>query len=261
MPATLPCPTSRYEHQDPFEKIYQQQDDPWDYYSVAEQAKYAQMSSTAKRLFPAPRRVLDAACSLGYLTAMMADYSPEVFAFDISTLAVQRTRQRCAALKSKTRFKIELGDAIRPHYSPASFDVVFLGDVVRILPSIADQQLAVRNTLELLSDDGILVLTDCMKCTSQKSYISLVESEGGCIQEKIYYNDRYWIKFRSLIKRVGSPEQIQLLLRSTTIHRWLRRLASLRGPAGSKHFGLVVRRATGSDVRNTARHRARCEVA
>jgi SAM-dependent methyltransferase len=233
---------ARHENQDPFERLYQQQDDPWDYYSVAEQAKYAQMSDTAKRLCPAPCRVLDAACSLGYLTEMMADYSPEVLAFDISKRAVQRTRQRCAAVRTTTRFHIELGDAIRPHYSPASIDVVFLGDVVRILPSIDDQHLAIRNALALLTDNGILVLTDCMKCKEQAAYVSLVESEGGRVQEKIYYNDRYWIKFRSLIKRIGSPRQIQMLLRNTTIHRWLCKLASQRGPAGSKHFGLVVKR-------------------
>ncbi len=233
---------TEYENQEQFEQIYQQQADPWDYYSVAEQAKYSRMSETAKRLCPTPRKVLDAACSLGYLTELMADYSPEVFAFDISNVAVQRTRQRCVALKSATQFHVELGDAIRPHYSPASFEVIFLGDVVRILPSEADQRLAIRNTLSLLSDDGILILTDCMKCTDQKAYAALVESEGGCIQEKIFYNDRYWIKFRSLVKRLGSPQRIQKLLRNSTIHHWLCKLASLRGPAGSKHFGLVVKK-------------------
>lgn len=239
---TLTSRVSCYENQDPFEQLYQQQEDPWDYYSAAEQAKYARMSDTAKRLCPAPFRVLDAACSLGYLTEMMADYSPEVLAFDISKLAVLRTSQRCAALRTTTRFHIEVGDAIRPQYPPASIDVVFLGDVVRILPSIEDQRSAIRNALSLLTVNGILVLTDCMKCTDQRAYISLVESEGGRIQEKIYYNDRYWIKFRSLIKRLGSPRQIQMLLRNTTIHRWLSKLASLRGPAGSKHFGLVVKK-------------------
>ncbi len=232
---------SRNENHDQYEQIYQRHDDPWDYYSAAEQAKYAKMAATAKRFHPSPKRVLDAACSLGYLTELMADYAPDVFAFDIAISAVQRTNERCALLNTTTKFHVELGDAVHPKYSPASFDVVFLGDVVRNLPNDEDQHLAIRNALSLLTQNGVLILTDCMKCRRQEAYISLVESEGGCVQERIYYNDRYWIKFRSLIKQLASANQIRMLLRNTSVHRWLSKLASLRGPAGSKHFGLVVK--------------------
>ena len=185
-------------NQDCFERIYQQKQDPWDYYSAAEQAKYRRMVETAKRLQPSPLRVLDAGCSL-------------------------------------------VGDAIRPHYAPGSFDVVFLGDVVRNLPTEQDQHLAIRNTLALLNEGGVLILTDCMKCYRQKAYVSLVESEGGCVQERIYYHDRYWIKFRSLVKQLGRPEQVRTWLGNARLHRVLTRLGSLRGPSGSKHFGLVVK--------------------
>lgn len=232
---------SVYQNQDYYEQIYQEKEDPWDYYSAAEQAKYSRMVETAKRLQPSPMRVLDAGCSLGYLTELLADYAPEVCAFDIAKSAVERTRQRCNRLNTETRFEIEIGDAVRPHYAPASFDVVFLGDVIRNLPTEHDQHLAIRNTLKLLTDRGILVLTDCMKCYHQKAYVSLVESEGGCVQERIYYHDRYWLKFRSLVKQLGRPEQVRSLLGNSGVHRALTRLGSFRGPYGSKHFGLVVR--------------------
>lgn len=232
---------SVHQSQDGFERLYQQKEDPWDYYSAAEQAKYSRMVETAKRLQPSPLRVLDAGCSLGYLTELLAGYAPEVVALDIAKSAVERTRDRCNRLNTTTRFEIEIGDAIRPHYAPASFDVVFLGDVVRNLPTEQDQRLAIRNTLALLNDGGILILTDCMKCYRQKAYVSLVENEGGCVQEKIYYHDRYWIKFRSLVKQLGRPEQVRSLLGNAGLHRALTRLGSLRGPSGSKHFGLVVK--------------------
>lgn len=234
---------SVHPSQDCFERIYQQQDDPWDYYSAAEQAKYSRMVETAKRLQPSPVRVLDAGCSLGYLTELLADYAPEVVAFDIAKSAVERTRARCNRLNTTTRFAIEVGDAIRPQYASASFDVVFLGDVVRNLPTEKDQHLAIRNTLALLNDGGVLILTDCMKCYRQKAYVSLVESEGGCVLERIYYHDRYWIKFRSLVKQLGRPKQVRALLGNAGLHRALTRLGSFRGPSGSKHFGLAVRRA------------------
>jgi len=229
------------QNQDCFERIYQQKQDPWDYYSAAEQAKYSRMVETARRLQLSPSRVLDAGCSLGNLTERLAEYAPEVYAFDIAKSAVERTRDRCNRLNTTTRFEIEVGDAIRPHYAPASFDVVFLGDVVRNLPTKQDQHLAIRNSLALLNDGGILILTDCMKCYHQNAYVSLVESEGGRVQERIYYHDRYWIKFRSLVKQLGRPAQVRWLLGNVRLHRVLTWLGSLRGPSGSKHFGLVVK--------------------
>ena len=232
-----------YQDQDYYEQIYQGKEDPWDYYSAAEQAKYCHMFETAKRLKPSPLRVLDAGCSLGHLTELLADYAPEVFAFDIAKSAVERTRDRCKKLSTSTRFSVEVGDAIRPHFASASFDVVFLGDVIRNLLTEQDQQLAIRNTLALLNDSGILVLTDCMQCYHQKAYASMVENQGGLVLEKLYYHDRYWLKFRSLVKQLGRPERIRSLLGSTRVHRTLTRLGSFRGPSGSKHFGLVVRRA------------------
>ncbi len=232
---------STYQNQDYYEQIYQQKVDPWDYYSVAEQSKYSRMVATAKRIQPSPLRVLDAGCSLGYLTEQLADYSPEVYAIDIARSAVERTRDRCQKLSTTTRFTVELGDAIRPQYAPASFDVVFLGDVICNLPTEQDQHMAVRNTLSLLNKRGILILTDCMKYYRQKAYVRMVENEGGLVQERIFYHDRYWIKFRSLVKQLGRPEQVRYWLGNTTVHRVLTRLGSLRGPSGSKHFGLVVK--------------------
>jgi SAM-dependent methyltransferase len=230
-----------YQNQDYYEQIYLQSEDPWDYYSAAEQAKYGCMLETAKRFQPSPLRVLDAGCSLGFLTVQLADYAPYVYAFDIAKSAVERTRNRCNRINTSTRFEVEIGDAVRPHYEPASFDVIFLGDVIRNLPTEQDQHLAIRNMLRLLSDGGIMVLTDCMKCYRQKAYVSLVESEGGCIQERIYYHDRYWIKFRSLVKQLCRPEQERALLANAGLHRAFTKLGRLRGTSGSKHFGLVVR--------------------
>ena len=45
---------SAYQNQDYYEQIYQRKDDPWDYYSAAEQAKYSRMIDAAKRLQPRP---------------------------------------------------------------------------------------------------------------------------------------------------------------------------------------------------------------
>ena len=78
-------------------------------------------------------------------------------------------------------------------------------------------------------------------------------SDGGHVLERIYHHDRYWIKFRSLVKQFGKPEQIRSLLGNEGVHRAFTRLRSLRGPSGSKHFGLVVKQATGQSAMHTTR--------
>jgi 2-polyprenyl-3-methyl-5-hydroxy-6-metoxy-1,4-benzoquinol methylase len=251
MPQTLDvtCQTKEY-----YEQLYRKRADPWDYYSAAEQAKYNRMIEMAKRFQPSPLRVLDVGCSLGCLTEKLADYAPDVYAFDIAESAVQRTQERCDRLKSKTNFHVELGDAVHPNHPNAYFDVIFLGDVIGNLPNEQDQHLAIRNTLALLQPDGILILTDCMKCYRQKTYVAMVEAMGGQVMERIYHHDRYWIKFRSLVKQFGKPEQIRSLLGSIGVHRAFTRLGSLRGPAGSKHFGLVVKQTSSQSVEQAATH-------
>lgn len=240
MPQTL---DATYQNKEYYEQLYRQRADPWDYYSAAEQAKYNRMIEMAKRFQPSPLRVLDAGCSLGCLTEKLADYAPDVYAFDIAESAVLRTQERCDRLTSKTNFHVELGDAVHPNYPNSYFDVIFLGDVIGNLPDEQDQHLATQNTLALLQPDGILILTDCMKCYRQKTYVAMVEAMGGQVLERIYHHDRYWIKFRSLVKQFGKPEQIRSLLGNEGVHRAFTRMGSLRGPAGSKHFGLVVKRA------------------
>lgn len=234
--------TATDSDQERYEQIYREQDDPWDYYSAFEQSKYARMAAAARKWQPTPHRVLEVACSLGYLTEMLADYAPEVHAFDISPIAIERAKLRCAALKSRTEFFIDVGDAIHPNYDPSSFDVVFMGDIVRNLSREEDREQATRSALALLRDNGVLVLTDCMKWRDQARYVAFVERMGGCVVDKFYHHDRYWMKFRSLLKFVGKPAQIRPLLRSTTMHNWLTSLGRWRGAAGSKHFGLVVTR-------------------
>lgn len=232
-----------YQNKEYYEQLYRQRADPWDYYSSAEQAKYNRMIEVAKRFQPSPLCVLDAGCSLGCLTEKLNNYSLDVYAFDFAESAVKMTRERCERLNSKTRFHIEMGDAVLPHYPPSSFDVIFLGDVIGNLPDEQDQRLAIRNTLLLLKPNGILILTDCMKCYRQKTYVALVEAMEGQVLERIYYHDRYWIKFRSLVKQFGSPGQIHSLLGNESVYRVFTRLGRLRGPSGSKHFGLVVKQS------------------
>lgn len=219
-----------------YERRYSSAEDPYDYFSAGEQAKYAGVLAAAKRWRPQATRVLEAACGLGYVTRLLADFAPEVFAYDFSPTAVARTRARCADLPPG-RVQIDVGNALAPNYPPASFDVVILGDI-GMFHDLDQRGGAIRAALALAKDDGVLILTDCIKSSQQADYTAFVERCGAETLERLYFHDRYWMKFRSLVKSVGGGKQV---LASPTLHRWLTNLGRLRGPAGSKHFGLVVR--------------------
>lgn len=227
-----------------FEQLYQAHGDPWDYRQAAEQSKYRLTLDAARRWQPHPRHVLDVGCSLGYLTEMLAGYAPAVDAFDISPTAVRITQDRCAAIRTTTRFDIRHGDALAPSYHDGQFDVVFAGDVLLgAFEGSKHAKQAVRAMLPLLSPGGILIVTDFMNPSTQRAYVRLVEAAGGTMREPLYFNDRYWFRLRTALKSQRKSAWGRRLLSSPRVFQFLARRAAQRGAHGSKHFGLVVQRA------------------
>lgn len=224
-----------------FEALYQASTDPWDYAQAAEQAKYQITLDAARRWRAAPRRVLDAGCSLGYLTNLLGGYAPEVSAIDISETAVRWTQERCARHPSGTKYEIRVGDVLAPDFALQSFDVIFAGDVLQgAFESSPRAVQAVEALLPLLSSGGILIVADFLHPSQQRDYVKLVESGGARVLEKIYFNDRYWFRLKGALKGFRKSSFGQRMLRSKRVHQFLARRAARLGPQGSKHFGLVV---------------------
>lgn len=226
-----------------YERLYQTHDDPWAYAQAAEQAKYRLSLDAARRWQPRPDRVLEVACSLGYLTEQLAGYAPDVYGFDLSETAVRQARARCERLATPTRFHLAVGDATRPGYPDGFFNVVFLQDVLLEITADADLRGSVlRATLQLLAPGGVLVLTDYQHPDDQDNYVRFAEQCGGRVVEKLYFHDRFWFRLRSALKAIRRSSLAQRLLESERVYRVLARWAARRGPWGSKHFGLVVQR-------------------
>src|SRR5215218_2441057 len=82
----------RLNRQD-FENIYSQSPDPWSYETSSyERSKYARtLELVARRRY---QRVLEAGCSIGVFTAMLAPLCDELLAVDISEKAVLAARER-----------------------------------------------------------------------------------------------------------------------------------------------------------------------
>ena len=224
-----------------YEQLYQTHDDPWAYGQAAEQAKYRLSLQTARRWQPHPARVLEVACSLGYLTEQLADYADEVYAFDLSETAVRATHDRCRKHPRAAHVHVRQGDATQPGYPEAHFDVVFLQDVLLEIPETL-RPAVLEQSLRLLKPGGILVVNDYQQPSQQEAYCQLVQSGGGRIVERIYFHDRGWFRLKSALKAVRQTAPARALLQSERVFRWLSGLSARRGPEGSKHFGLVVQR-------------------
>ncbi len=81
---------------DYFERLYARNDDPWGFAtSPYEREKYRQTVSFLG--FSQFATALEVGCSIGVLTAMLADRCDDLLAVDISERALQAARQRCAA--------------------------------------------------------------------------------------------------------------------------------------------------------------------
>ncbi|MBC7893686.1 MAG: class I SAM-dependent methyltransferase [Sphingobacteriaceae bacterium] len=223
-----------------YERLYQTHADPWSYAEAAEQAKYRITLEAARRWQPHPERVLEVACSLGYLTHQLAGYAPNVYAFDVSETAVAQTRERCRSLDTPTQFDIRVGDAIEPDYPQGFFDVIFLEDVLLEITEEATVRARIlRNTLRLLRPGGVVILTDYQQPSHQAVYVAEAQSQGRIV-EKLYFHDRYWFRLRGFLKALRRTALAKALLRSETVYRALARLGAGKGPEGSKHFGLII---------------------
>ncbi len=108
------------------------------------------------------RRGLDIGCGTGLLTERLAARSDEVLGIDISTVAVERARERVAGLPG---MRFAQGDllALGPRYDHG-FDLVVVADAIYYLAGaeLTDdglKALAVR-LARLLTPDGILMLAN-----------------------------------------------------------------------------------------------------
>jgi SAM-dependent methyltransferase len=79
-----------------FERRYREQPDPWNFQtSPYERARYDVTLVALTQ--PRYRYAFEPGCSIGELTALLAQRCQQVFATDVSPSAVGRARQRCSA--------------------------------------------------------------------------------------------------------------------------------------------------------------------
>jgi protein-L-isoaspartate O-methyltransferase len=107
-----------------FEAKYRRSNDPWDFaVSVYERARY---DTTLQSLTRARyRRAFEPACSVGVLTAALAELCDSVYATDIAPSAVRLARRRCADLPNVS---IDCAD-LAEHDPEGLFDLIVFSEV------------------------------------------------------------------------------------------------------------------------------------
>lgn len=115
-----PVPTSP----EAFESKYRAESDPWNFRtSPYERGRYRQILASLGR--PRYRHAFEAGCSIGELTAELAERCNRVTALDISATALERARIRCAAFPNVGFIRGDLSADV-----PAgSFDLIVMCEI------------------------------------------------------------------------------------------------------------------------------------
>lgn len=125
--------------------------DPWNYLSPYEQEKYRH----TLKLFPAERAqdALELGCAEGIFTEMMSDRADRVLATDISMVAIERARQRCARLSNISFKWCDISDSL----PSGEFDLIVCSEILYYLQDRNALQDFARRLGPLLKPGGSVV--------------------------------------------------------------------------------------------------------
>jgi SAM-dependent methyltransferase len=138
-----------------FERIYSRRLDPWHYRtSEYERKKYRQTLEILPRR--SYSRILEVGCSEGSFTQMLQLLGAEILGVDVSRVACERARARCAE-SSNIRFQV--ADIVEDELA-GPFELIFCAEVLyylgskKVLGRVRDKLVA------LLTDGGHLALVN-----------------------------------------------------------------------------------------------------
>ena len=135
-----------------FEELYREKQDPWGFETSAYEAeKYAAtLGALGDRHFG---DMLEIGCSIGVLTAQLSPKVDRLLAIDLSALALEMARLRCARL-ANVRFERR---AIPDDIPDGRFDLILASEVLYYLTP-ADLMDTATACLDRLTPSGSLIL-------------------------------------------------------------------------------------------------------
>lgn len=142
---------------DVFDRLYAGNPDPWNFEtSDYERAKYAEtLGALDGRRFG---QVLELGCSIGVMTAFLAERAERVIGVDIAEAALERARTRCAAFEHVSFQRCSLPGEF-PDVGAGSCDAVLVSELLYFLSPADNAELA-ASVLRILAPGGIVVLVN-----------------------------------------------------------------------------------------------------
>lgn len=135
-----------------FKKVYEANDDPWDFEtSDYEAEKYkATIKALPKEWY---QNALEIGCSIGVLTKLLEERCNHLIATDVSQKALDKAMNRCKNLDnitfSKAKFPQDLPDQ--------KFDLIIISEVAYYL-SPEDWEKAMEKLLNIIDSNGTILL-------------------------------------------------------------------------------------------------------
>jgi predicted TPR repeat methyltransferase len=163
---------------DYFETLYQSTEDPWDFAtSEYEAEKYARSIAA---LGPTYATAFEIGCSIGVFTERLATRCSDLLAVDISERALERARERCAAVP-----QVRFARVAFPHDDPAArFDLIACCEVAYYW-SDADFALARDRIAADLAKGGDLLLVHWLP--EVRDYVR----SGDAVHEAFLADERF----------------------------------------------------------------------
>ena len=236
-----PTPDELLRH---FDALHRDGEEPWAFSERGVETLRHERTAALVRSF-APRRVLEIGCSLGQMTARLADIPAELYAIDLSPTAVRRARGRLrdpASGVAPDRVPSFVGaSALELPFAPESFDVVVASDGLFSWQFDPPTRAAVlRGIRDALVPGGRVVLTDHMRPVRFPEFVAQVRASPLRVERVAYLHDRPCYQFEGWLKAVQHWGVARALRRSTRLARALSALGRPFGAAGSRHICVVA---------------------
>ncbi len=163
---------------DHFDALYRADADPWRYGSSAyEQAKYRATLAALPR--PRFARALEVGCSVGVLTRHLARMSGALLAVDVSAVALDLARRRCADLGHVAFARMR----VPAQWPRGRFDLCVLSEMLYYL-SDGESAVLARRLPRAMGPGGVLVMVNWRgltgtDCTGERAARRLCRALAG----------------------------------------------------------------------------------
>lgn len=140
-----------------FNRIYSKKADPWNYQLEVQKERYRSALQFLNEAQPGKKasRALEVGCGEGWFTQLLADRCDSLLAVDISSVALERAKERCNELKQVKFNEWNLSnDPV-----PGIFDLITVMDVLEYYYAPSDLRAARDKIVDMLPPGGYLLIT------------------------------------------------------------------------------------------------------